>query len=388
MTRNPIKDQIAIVGIGTTGFTRTSDRSSLALALDASTQAIRDAGLTAADINGVVSIAEPGAPGPELLATSLGLTDVTHFSKPTPVVMNAIVDAMNAVYSGSCDAVLVCSSMLRLPWNSRSAANDPFRQHFAAAASGGIPETIRMAPAYTAWASRYMYEYGVTKEPFGRVAVNMRTNAGANPLAAMRAPITLDDYYEARMIREPLCMLDMDIPVDGADAFVLTTAEAAQRLPHPPVLIHAATVGLGASDEDQLPSLGRHGQHVVVDALKAKSDLWLDDVDVFLPYDGFTIITLGWIENTGWCKPGEAGTFLAEHWDKAGDRILINGRVPVNPHGGSLSEGATRGTGHVREAVTQLRGDGGARQMPGARVALVTPGGFFFNSQGAIFRTA
>jgi acetyl-CoA acetyltransferase len=388
MARNPIQDQVAIVGVGTTGFSRTSDKSSLANALDASTKAIRDAGLTAADINGVVSVGEPGAPGPEVLATALGLSGVTHFTKPTPVVMNSIVDAMNAVFAGSCDTVLVCSSMLRLPWNSRSAANDPFRRHLGAGAGGGIPESISMAPAYTAWASRYLYEYGVGKEPFGRLAVNMRTNAAQNPLAAMRAPITLDDYYAARMIREPLCMLDMDVPVDGADALVLTTAERARSLPHPPVLIHAATVGLGTSDEDQLPSLAHHGQHVVIDALRAKSELWLDDVDVYLPYDGFTIITLAWIENTGWCRPGEAAKFLAEHWDDATNRIVIDGRIPVNPHGGSLSEGATRGTGHVREAVTQLRGDAGERQVPGARVALVTPGGFFFNPQGAILRVA
>ncbi|HEX7095547.1 MAG TPA: thiolase family protein [Acidimicrobiales bacterium] len=387
MARNPIKDQVAIVGVGTTGFTRTSDRSSLALALDASTKAIRDAGLTAKDINGVVSIAEPGAPGPDKLATSLGLTDVTHFTRPTPVVMNAIVDAMNAIYAGSCDTVLVCSSMLRLPWNSRSAANDPFRRNLGSLPPS-MPETIRMAPAYTAWASRYLYEHGATKEPFGRLAVNMRTNATQNPLAAMRTPITLEDYFAARMIREPLCMLDMDVPVDGADAFVLTTAERARQLTHPPVLIHAATVGLGTSDEDQLPSLSRHGQHVVVETLRAKSDIWLDDVDVYLPYDGFTIITIGWIENTGWCKPGEAGRFIAEHWDDATNRIVIDGRIPVNPHGGSLSEGATRGTGHMREAVVQLRGDAGERQVPGARTALVTPGGFFFNPQGAILRRA
>src|SRR3954471_16409813 len=99
MARNPIKDQVAFVGVGTTGFSRTNDRSALALALDASTQAIRDAGLTAADVDGVVCIGEPGAPGPEVLATALGLTDVTHFSKPTPVVMNSIVDAMDAVFS-------------------------------------------------------------------------------------------------------------------------------------------------------------------------------------------------------------------------------------------------------------------------------------------------
>jgi acetyl-CoA acetyltransferase len=384
--RNPIKDRVAIVGVGTTGFSRTSDRSSLALALEASTAAIRDAGLTAADIDGVVATNEPGSPGPEVLATALGLSDVTHFTKPTPVVMNSIVDAMGAVFAGACDTVLVCSSMLRLPWNSRSAANDPFRSHLGSQPMKGMPETIAMAPAYTAWASRYMHDHGVDKEPFGRIAVNMRSNAAQNPLAAMRTPIDLDEYLAARMIREPLCLLDMDVPVDGADAFVLTGVDRAKELGRPVVVIHAATLGLGTADEDQLPGLDRHGQHVVVEALRAKSDLWIDDVDVFFPYDGFTIITLAWFENVGYCPPGGAAAFLREHWDADNDRILIDGRVPVNPHGGSLSEGATRGTGHIREAVVQLRGEAGDRQVPGARTALVTPGGFFFNPQGAVLR--
>jgi acetyl-CoA acetyltransferase len=386
MARNPIKDQVAIVGIGTTGFSRTSDRTAMANALDASTQAIRDAGLTKRDIDGVVCINEPGAPGPEALATALGLENVTHFTKPTPVVMNSIVDAMNAVFSGSCDTVLVCATMLRLPWNSRSAANDPFRRHLGSQPMKGIPETIAMAPAYTAWASRYLHEYGATKEPFGRIAINMRSNAAQNPLAAMRAPMTMEDYDSARMIRWPLSMLDMDVPVDGADAFVLTTVDKAKTLGRPVVTIHAATVGLGGAYEDQIPDLQHHGQQVVVDALKAKSDLWIDDVDVFFPYDGFTIITIAWFENVGYCPPGGATRFLREHWDPATNRIVIDGRVAVNPHGGSLSEGATRGTGHMREAVVQLRGEAGDRQVPGARTALVTPGGFFFNPQGAILR--
>jgi acetyl-CoA acetyltransferase len=386
VTRYPIKDQIAIVGLGSTVFSRSSGRSSLSQALEASTKAITDAGLTAADIDGVVALGEGGAPAPQLLASSLGLDEITHFSRPSPVVLFSIVDAMTALYAGVCDNVLVVSSMLRLPGMSRSAANDPFRRSVRPSVTAQ-PESISMAAGYAAWASRYMYEYGSSREPFGRIAINGRTNAAQNPIAIFRTPMTMDDYLEARMVREPLCMLDMDVPVDGADAFVLTTAERARSLPQPPVLIHVATAGLvGENTEDQLGSLAHHGQHVVIKALKARSDIWLDDVDVYLPYDGFTIITLGWIENTGWCGPGEAGRFIADNWDDKENRLLIDGRIPVNPHGGSLSEGATRGTGHLREAVTQLRGAAGDRQVPDAKVALVTPGGFFFNSQGAILR--
>ena len=388
MPRNPVKDRVAVVGIGSTGFTRTKERSALALALDAATRAIRDAGLRAADIDGVISVAEPGAPSPHVLASSLGLTAVTHWSRPLPVVMFAIIDAVNAIHCGSADTLLVVSSLLRLPWASRSAASDPFRRRLA----GGtprVPEDIGLAAAYAAWASRYLHEHGVTREAWARIAVNGRTNALRNPLAALRTRISLADYEAARMVREPLCMLDMELPVDGADAFVLTAATRAKAMPHPPVLVHATATGMvGENTEDQLGSLERHGQHVVVQQLKAKSDFWLDDVDVYYPYDGFTIITAAWIENSGWCKPGEAGRFLRTHWVDAEDRVLIHGRIPINSHGGSLSEGGTRGAGHVREAVTQLRGAAGERQVAGARTALVTPGGFFFNSQGALFRRA
>jgi acetyl-CoA acetyltransferase len=252
-----------------------------------------------------------------------------------------------------------------------------------------VPESIALAPAYAAWASRYLHEHGVTREAWQRIAVNGRTNAQANPLAALRTPITFADYDAARMVRDPLCLLDMDLPVDGASAFVLTSAARAKALPHPPVLVHAIATGMvGDGTEDQLGSLARHGQHVVVAQLRARSELWLDDVDVYYPYDGFTVIAACWIENTGWCAPGEAGRFLRDSWVDAESRVLIRGRVPINSHGGSLSEGGTRGTGHLHEAVLQLRGTAGARQVADARTALVTPGGFFFNSQGAFLRRA
>ena len=384
--RNPVKDQVAVVGVGSTGFSRASDRTALANACDAAIAAIRDAGLTAADIDGIVMPGEPGGPGPNVVASALGLPRVTHFSRPAPVAMFAFTDAVNAVFSGACENVVVVYPYMRLPWASRQAANDPFRRHLAVGMAT-VPESIANAAGYAAWASRYLAEYDVSRDAFARIAVNMRTNAMRNPLAAITTPLTFDDYYTARMIREPLCMLDMDLPVDGADAFVLTTTDRAKALPHTPVLVHATTVGLVTpNDEDQLPGLDHHGQHVVIDALKAKSDFWIDDLDVFCPYDGFTVITAGWIENAGWCGPGKAGRFLAEHWDEASNRVLINGRVPMNPHGGSLSEGATRGSGHIREAVVQLRGEAGERQTPGAKTALALTGGFFFNSQGATFR--
>jgi acetyl-CoA acetyltransferase len=243
------------------------------------------------------------------------------------------------------------------------------------------------ATGYTAWASRYLYEFGRGREDLALVALNDRSNAADNPAAAMRSPLTLDDYLAARIIRYPLCLFDMDVAVDGADAFVITTTERARDLALPPVLINASTLGVvEKNDEAQAPSLRHHGQHVTVAALRARSDFWIDDCDVYFPYDGFSIITLNWIENVGFCGPGEAADFLRQHWDGSSGRALIDKRMPINPHGGALSEGATQGSGHVREAVHQLQGLAGERQVPGAERAIVTAGGFFFNAQGCTLR--
>lgn len=389
--RYPIRDQIAIVGLGSTQFSRDAGgRSPASLACEAALEAIHDAGMQKGDIDGVVGVAEPGAPRASQMAALLELPKLTHHSGPMPVAMFGLIDAMTAIWSGQCDCVLLYYAFTRLPWNSRSAAQDPLRRYFnmgGGTAKPPMPESIDPAVAYTAWASRYIHEFGAVREDFGRVALNMRANAMKNPKAVMKTPLTMQAYLSARMIRAPLCMLDMDVPVDGADAFVLTTTERAKRMTQTPVVVHAASAGVvGRNDEDQLPSLARHGQHVVVEALKARSEFWIDDVDVFFPYDGFSIITLGWIENVGYCKPGGSGRFMQEHWDEKSGRVLIRGRVPMNPHGGSLSEGASRGTGHLREAVMQLRGDAGPRQVPNARTALIGCGGFFFNSQGALLR--
>ena len=139
--------------------------------------------------------------------------------------------------------------------------------------------------------------------------------------------------------------------------------------------------------EDQTTSLRDNGQTITARALWTKSDIGRDAIDILFPYDGFTVITLGWLEALGWCGPGEAGPFLERHWDKRENRVRIDGRVLVNTHGGSLSEGGTQGSGHLREAVLQLRGAAGERQAPDVRTALVAPGGFFFNASAFVLRT-
>lgn len=381
-----MKDQVAFAAAATTGFVAwNSGRSQASLAAEACTAVLRACGLGASDVDGVCG-SMPSAPA---VQSMLGIPQVTWFANPMIPFVNQVAAAASAVHSGLCDVVLAYHAAYRLPWNTLSSLKDPFRRggSLAPSPSSPGPETVAASAGYTAWASRYIHEYGVPKEHFGYVAINDRSNAARNPAAAMREPITMEHYLAARMIRWPLCLLDMDVPVDGADAFVITTAERARDLPLPPVLINATALGMiDKNEEDQAPGLHRHGQHVVVEALKAKGDFWIDDVDVYFPYDGFSIITLNWIENAGFCGPGEAGAFIEDNWDKDAARILIDGRIPVNPHGGALSEGGTQGSGHVREAVHQLQGLAGERQVAGAQTAIVTAGGFFFNAQGVTLR--
>jgi len=390
--RFPIKDQIAFASAATTEFAKSgNERTQMSMTADACVAAIRAAGLKASDIDGIAG--SDTSPWARAVQAALGIPRITWWQNPslTGTYATTIFEAMQAIYSGACDTVLCYHTAYRLPWQSRAAAADPMRRRVAQLSDmmGAVdPETMAGSVGYTAWASRYLHEYGRRREDLGMVAMNSRGNALRNEHAVMRTPMTMDDYLAGRMIRTPLCVYDMDVAVDGADAFILTTAERARDLPQRPVLINATASGMvDRNDEDQLPGLHDHGQQIVVEEMKRRGDLWIDDVDLYYPYDGFSFLTLSWIENAGLCKPGEGGDFLREHWNAAEQRVMYRGRVPFNTHGGSLSEGATQGSGHIREAVMQLQGRAGSHQVRDARTALLTIGGFFFNAQALSLRT-
>ncbi|MDB5970229.1 MAG: hypothetical protein JWQ90_2679 [Hydrocarboniphaga sp.] len=390
--RYPIKDQVAFASAATTPFSKTSnERTQAGMAIDACVAAIRAAGLGAADIDGISGSGT--SPEAKWMQSALGIPRITWWQNPslTGTFATTIYEAMHAVYSGACSTVLCYHAAYRLPWQSRAAAADAMRRRVGELTGmmGAVdPETMGGSVGYTAWASRYLYEYGRRREDLGMVAINSRSNALRNEHAVINTPLTMDDYLQGRMIRNPLCVYDMDVAIDGADAFIVTTAERARDMALRPVLINAAASGMVANnDEDQLPGLHQHGQQIVVEEMKRRGDFWIDDVDLYYPYDGFSMLTLAWIENIGLCRPGEAGDFMREHWDWAQQRVLLRGRVPFNSHGGSLSEGATQGSGHIREAVMQLQGRAGSHQVDGASKALLTIGGFFFNAQALSLHT-
>ena len=388
-TRFPARDQVAIVGVGTTPFSRDAGKSDVALAVEACKNAIRDAGLTKNDIDGISATMLPA----QVVQAALGIPEITYFVNSFPTFAQQIVNAMNAVFAGVCDTVLCYHNVAVSPYNSKAAAADPFRVRNA---GGGIgrppspwPDSIAFPPSYAAWANRYFHEFDARREYLGYIAINSRTNALRNEHAVVRTPMTMEDYLAAPMVRPPLFgRLDMDIPVDGADAFVVTTVDRARDLPNKPVLIHAGVLGqTNNTVEENLPDLEQTAHQVTMNALWAQSELTLDDIDLFQPYDGFTFICLKWFENVGYCGVGEAGPFIEDNWDKEQNRIVINGRVLANTHGGSLSDGGTQGSGHIREAVLQLQGKAGNHQVQGVRSALLPVGGFFPYTGGFVLRT-
>lgn len=390
-SRYPVRDQVAIAGVGTTPFTRHAGKSDLALLIEACNNAMADAGVKREEIDGMVGTMFPV----HILQGALGIPELTYFTNCFPTFPQQIIAAMNAVYSGACETVLVYHNVMVSAYNSKSAAADPFRIR-AAAGGGGVgrpvspwPDDIHFPPSYSSWANRYFHQYpNARREHLGYISINSRTNGVKNEHAVQRSPITMDDYLAARMVRGPLFgMLDMDYPVDGADAFIITTAERARNLQRRPVYIHAATLGQSKDTvEENLPDINYTAHQITMNALWERSELTLDDIGLFQPYDGFTFICMKWFENVGYCGNGEAPEFLEDHWDKDQQRFLINGRVPVNSHGGSISDGATQGSGHIREAALQLQGMAGAHQVPDVKSALIPAGGFFMYTGGLILR--
>ena len=223
-----------------------------------------------------------------------------------------------------------------------------------------------------------MDEFGHSAEEYGEIALNARRWAALNDRAVLRTQLTMDDYLGARVIVDPLVLLDCDYPINGSCAVVVTTAERARDLAHRPVLVDALSWGTGrGSDFVFGADLLYGGSILCADTLWNKSRFTSADVDVLSLYDGFTHLPISWVEALGFCGYGEFAD-----WVDHGRTIGPGGSMPLNTSGGMLAEGRIQGIGLVAEAAMQLRGECGARQVPDAAVAAVAGGGS--NDAGAL----
>jgi acetyl-CoA acetyltransferase len=363
--------EVAVVGVGFSEITRRGDPDIRALTLDSSEAALRDAGLTASDLDGIFQYSF-GVDSPNAVATQrlLGVPNLTGFNDlmgSGPSGLASAMDAAMAIASGVCDTALVYRTITQVAGHSGavregpSAAPGPMQFTAPYGYGGGIILAMAMKKR------RRLAELGGSMEDYGQIARNAREWASMNPRAVFRDPITMDDYFGSRMVADPLLLFDCDYPVNASCAAVLTTVERARDLPQPAVIVDAMAYGTGAAaDWVYADDFVFGGTIPCSEALWARSSFGPWDVDVAELYDGFTHITISWIEALGLCGIGEF-----HDWVDDGRTIGPGGSMPLNTYGGQLAAGRMHGLAFLNEAVVQLREDAGERQVPDARVAVV-----------------
>nr|WP_198428633.1 OB-fold domain-containing protein [Nocardia bovistercoris] len=378
-SREKFEDKVAITGIGRSPIGRRLMADPLSLTVRACRAAVEDAGLELDDIDGLSTYPGAGDLGP---FTEGGVTAVESALGIRPTWYNggaetfgpggSVIAAMIAVAAGLARHVLC----FRTVWE--STYTELAKAGRITPIGGGIPDpwlapfgVTSAAHVLAQTAQRHFHRYGTTRETLGWIALNQRANAALDPSAIYRDPMTMEDYLSARLVTTPFGLYDCDVPCDGSVAVVISAREAAADLAKPPVFVEAVGTQIVERPEWDQSTLTHEPQVLGPAAhLWTRTTLRPDDVDVAQLYDGFTFNCLSWIEALGFCGIGEAGDFL-----QGGKNIARDGVLPLNTHGGQLSHGRTHGMGLVHEAVEQLRGTAGERQIADARVAVVSSGG-------------
>ncbi len=370
----------AIVGVGATEFSRQAGRTELQLACEAIRDALADAGMKAADVDGIVSYTVDPVEETELVR-SVGFQEV-GFSSRVPYggggSMGTLLHAAAGITSGAADVVVVYRAIRARSGSSRFGAPktspSPTSGHSGTTAMQWCMPYGVLTPA--SWmalnATRYMHAYGVTSADFGRAVVQLRAYAETNPAAwGYKRPMTLEDHQSSRWIAEPcIRLLDCCQETDGSVALVITSHQRAADLPARPVVIGAAaTAGLFeqeiASDHYRPDLAVMDGSVALGRRLFDRSGFRRDELDAAMIYDAFSPILLMQIEALGFCGRGEAKDFVAD------GNLALDGSLPTNTNGGLIGEGYIHGLNLVLEAVRQLRGTA-VNQVADARQVLVT----------------
>ena len=367
-----------ISGAGQSDVGRRLYRDPLELTLDACLAAISDAGLTTADIDGISTYPGPMEVPPGF--SGAGAVDVHDALRlelswwngglETPSQLGAVIAACLAVSAGLATHVLCFRSVFE-----GSAQGEKGRAAVMPGAGGGrsVPRASGFmewllpfsAPSAATWiammAQRHFHEFGTTREQLAQIALNARKNAALNPKAIYTDPMTMDDYLEARMISSPLCLYDCDVPCDGGTAVIVSRVDTVADLRKQPLQVEAVGTALrGRPSWDQFDDLTTMAARDAGAQLWTRTDLKPTDVQLAEMYDGFSFITMCWLEAMGFCGKGESGPFV-----EGGVRIARDGLLPLNTNGGQLSAGRLHGFGFIHEACVQLWGEAGDRQVPG-----------------------
>lgn len=381
------------VGVGYSPCVRYGKRSLSSIAHEAAMKAIADAGLTPRDIDGLSVY--PAAPYPNArnipgydvvdavhMMQILPLENVRWFSQSTgPMAVTSVIEAANALAAGACSYAIVWRAL-------HHPAGERYHQRHALTADGpaqyGLPYGHGIGSRGDAleWQAihyqRYLEKFGATREEMGAYVLNCNRNAQLNDNAVWKGKtITSEEYMNSRMVSDPLCIFDCDMPVDGCGCVVMTTEDRAKDTPHPGGYIAGYALspvnklkrGIAASLEELYEMELLHAKN-----LYDSCGLSSRDVDVVHVYDGFSPMVWTWLEAFGFCGIGEA-----HQWVQGG-RIALGGEKPVNTSGGSLGEGRLHGMTHISETARQMMGVAGERQVENAQVALCEVGPFAYGA--------
>jgi len=377
---------VVVTGVGRSAVGRKLGISGLVLTVDAIADALVDSGLALSDIDGMSTW-----PGQNLAMKGMAPVGIPQVKDALRLKLNwfsggsetagqlgAFINAYAAIEAGLARHVVIFRSVIESTVQAAERAAPP---------KGGEPPAMPasmqwqlpfLAFSATNWfaqhAAAHFHKYGTTREQLGQIALNGRRNAQLNPQALMKAPLTLDEYMSARMISTPLCLLDCDMAADGAVAVILSHRDAARDLRHRnPITVESVGCAMHGRDTlDQFTDFSRlEAQEDSARMMWSRTDLKPSDIDFGAIYDGFSILTIAWLEALGFCPKGEGGRFV-----EGGQNISRDGLLPINTDGGQLSGVRLHGFGFLYEACKQLWGDAGERQLTRKHeVAAVAVGG-------------
>lgn len=387
------KGKVAVVGVGMSKLVRYLERPLGPVVLETCLAAIEDAGLQPSDIDGISCLPYEGEGAvrvdgvhkvtPDYVMHHLSpKADIKWYTTLTvhPNFPISVIEAVNALAAGACDYALVFYGSRHTREARRSVRGVRFRDGAEGDSQFLIPYGAASTYQYHAFQyRRYMARYGATREHMARLAVSQRRNANLNEHAVFYdKPLSVEEYMDSRMIADPLCLFDCDMPVSGAAAVVLTTQDRARDLRHPPAYVAGYGENTARKKTGIVYQIENYLDNNAMDNIWAMSGLNPSDVDVAQLYDGFSPSVMYWLEAAGLCKEGEGYQMIES------GAIEMGGSLPVNTSGGQLSEGAM-GLGKLNEAVLQVTGRAGRRQVKDAHVSLVTEGSPMQKGAGILF---
>lgn len=379
MAINQLRGAAAITGVGQAGLGEAHGYTEMEILVQSAQRAVADAGLTMQDIDGIATASVSSTMWAMPVIEHLGIrpTFIDNTMVGGSSFVAHLMPAILALNSGQCNAVLVCYGSTQRTSTINRAEVGKARRKLDPQPYENPYQPLNPLSSYALAAARHMYQYGTTREQLAEVAVAARKWAQLNPEAFMRDALTIDDVLNSRMVSDPLTVRDCCLVTDGAGAYVLVRADRARDMRHKPVYVLGNSTACWnrqiSSMHDLTVTAAQQSGRIAFEM----SGLKPADIDVLELYDAFTINTILFLEDLGFCKKGEGGSFVS------GGAIAPGGRLPVNTNGGGLScvHPGMYGIFILIEAVRQLRGNCGERQVANAQTAVVHGNGGTLSSQ-------